>query len=344
LYQEVIKKLPPGNVVIVAVPDDFHYPVIMEGLKNGQHILTVKPLVLKYAQAIEIEKTAKAKGLFVGIEYHKRFDRRSLEARENYHRGLFGEFKIGDAKLVEPYFYRDSNFQNWFTVERTDPFTYIGCHYVDLVYFITALKPCEVSVKGVKGRFPNGNEGYLWASGCVKFENGALLNVLTGLGYPSQAAGSNDQGLTLYCEGKGKGGLIKHNDQFRGVSHSYITPSQGEKYFHFINPDFFRLVPWEGEGLKPVGYGYESVEAHLKTIFKLCQETQGLPSEEALKKRREILEEIDKKGLLATPANSYINELVIEAARLSIKHEGKWCEIIYQEEPLVKLKSAKGSD
>ena len=75
----------------------------------------------------------------MGVEYHKRFDRRSLDARGLYRQGRFGEFRCGEAKLVEPYYYRHSNFQNWFTKENSDPFTYIGCHYVDLVYFITGL-------------------------------------------------------------------------------------------------------------------------------------------------------------------------------------------------------------
>ena len=35
---------------------------------------------------------------------------------------------------------------------------------------------------------------------------------------------------------------------------------------------------------------------------------------------RQVLEEIDRRGILATPANSSINELVVEAARLSIVH------------------------
>jgi predicted dehydrogenase len=76
----------------------------------------------------------------VGVEYHKRFDRRSLVAKRGYARGGFSAFVLGEAKLIEPYYYRFSNFQNWFTCDHTDPFTYIGCHYVDLVYFITGLK------------------------------------------------------------------------------------------------------------------------------------------------------------------------------------------------------------
>ena len=202
LYKEVIAALPPRNLVVVAVPDHVHDPVIRAALEHDQHVLSVKPLVLKYAQSVEIERLAREKGLFVGVEYHKRFDRRALDARLQYRRGRFGEFRCGEAKLVEPYYYRHSNFQNWFTKENSDPFTYIGCHYVDLVYFITGLRPVEVSVRGVEGKFPNGNAGYLWSLGQVVWENGAILSVLNGLGYPDEGPGTNDQGLCMFCEGR----------------------------------------------------------------------------------------------------------------------------------------------
>ena len=184
LYKDVIAAMPKRNAVVVAMPDQFHYEVVMEALNNDQNVLCVKPLVLKYEQDIEIEKIAHEKGLFVGIEYHKRFDRRSLMAKRQYELGHFGEFVMGEAKMIEPYFYRYSNFQNWFTCDKTDPFVYVGCHYVDLVWFITGLRPVEVSVQGVKGKFPNGNEGYIWANGRVRYENGAILSVTDGLGYP----------------------------------------------------------------------------------------------------------------------------------------------------------------
>jgi len=174
LFREVIAAMPPRNMVIAAVPDQFHYDVIMEALRNNQHILCVKPLVLKYKQALEVEQLAYEKGLFVGIEYHKRFDIRALMAKKEYSAGNFGEFVMGEAKMIEPYFYRFSNFQNWFTCENTDPFVYVGCHYVDLACFITGLQPAAVSVSGVKGKFPNGKEAYMWANGRVIFENGAI--------------------------------------------------------------------------------------------------------------------------------------------------------------------------
>ena len=338
LYQDVVAAMPKRQAVVVAVPDELHYDVVMAALRNDQHVLCVKPLVHRYTQAVEIETLARAKGLFIGIEYHKRFDRRSLIARRQYEAGDFGEFVMGEAKMIEPYYYRASNFQNWFTWDKTDPFVYVGCHYVDLVQFITGLKPVQVSVSGVQGKFPNGNLGCMWANGRVIYENGAILSVTDGLGYPDDGAGSNEQCLMMFCEGPGKSGLIAHDDQFRGVEHSYLKgPGGGGSVFKYVSPDFFRLVPWEGPGFKPIGYGYDSVAAILGTIHRIEREAENLPAAESLARRQAILREVDAKALIATPANSNSNELVTEAARLSILHDGRMARIVYGDAAHVEL-------
>jgi len=328
LFKDALAKLRPRQAVIVAVPDWFHYPIILEALRREQHVLSVKPLVLEYRQDAEIEHLALEKGLFVGVEYHKRFDRRALQAKRLYAEGKFGQFIMGEAKLYEPYYYRHSNFQNWFTCDKTDPFTYVGCHYVDLVYFITGLKPVAVSVDGVRGKFPNGKEAFLWSSGRVRYENGALLTVTDGLGYPDDAAGSNDQSLIMYCEGTNRTGMIHHDDHERGVRYAFLEPSGAARY-RYVSPDYFRLVPWEGAGAKPVGYGYESVAASLQTMQRIEATCDSLAA------RRKIIREIDAAGIIATPANSFINELVVEAARQSILADGMLVKIHYGKHPHV---------
>ena len=205
-YRDLLKSMPARQLVIVALPDSLHFEVVMAALKAGQHVLCVKPLVLRASESIEIEQEARRGGLMVAIEYHKRFDDRSLMARRLYRQGAFGEFKLGNACLHEKWSYRHSNFQNWFTPEQSDAFTYIGCHYVDLVHFITGLRPASVSVYGIKDRFPNGVDGYLWADARVIWENGACLNVQNSLSYPQQGAGPNLQGLTMFTTGAGEGG------------------------------------------------------------------------------------------------------------------------------------------
>jgi len=339
LYRQVLARMRPRQAVIVAMPDPLHHEAVMAARAAGQNVICVKPLVLTYAHAEEIRRTALANGLFVGVEYHKRFDRRALMARHQYARGDFGEFAIGEAKMIEPYYYRLSNFQNWFTLDQTDPFTYVGCHYVDLVWYITGLRPVELTVRGVKGRFPNGNQGYLWANGRVVYENGAILSVTNGLGYPDAGAGSNVQSLVMFCEGNGKTAMIDHEDQFRGVTHCYLDGIglSGSQYNN-VHSDFCRLLPWDGPGLRPVGYGCDSITANLEVIARLEEETSGMNADAALTRRRQIIMDVEARGIIATPGNSWVNELVTEAARLSITHDGEPVRIVYGECPHVELR------
>jgi len=287
-YESVLKAMAPRQLAVVAVPDPLHRDVILAALAADLHICAVKPLVMTVADSIAIEREANGRGLFVGIDYHKRFDDRSLMARRAYSEGKFGEFRLGNACLHEKWNYRYSNFQNWCTTENSDAFCYIGCHYVDLVQFITGLEPVAVSVYGLRDRYPNGNEGFLWTDARVRWSNGACLNVQNSLGYP-------EEGLTMWCSGNDGGAMIRHSDQYRGMEYSYLGGPYSEP-----SSDYFQYVP-ASQGLTPVGYGYRSIER----IVEACHTGS------------------DENGLIATPANSRHNERVIEAARKSILEGGR---------------------
>ena len=329
LFREVIGRMKPGGIVVVAVPDQLHFEVILAALRHGQHVCAVKPLVLRYEEALEIQREAYERGLLVGVEYHKRFDDRNLLARRKYRAGLFGEFKLGSAWLLEKAYYRRSNFQNWFTTENSDAFTYIGCHYVDLVHFITGLQPAGVSVYGISDRFPNGKTGYLWTDARVIWSNGACLSVQNALGFPDNAPGANAQGLVLYCQGTDDGALISHSDQLRGVRYSYAEPDANPVSTAYAepNPDYFQYLDLGGPGLTPVGYGFRSVEYIVQRCIQVESEGPNLAS------RQRLLREFDSAGLMATPGNSSYNELVIEAARESILAGGRMVEIAPSVDP-----------
>ncbi len=315
-YAEVVAGLPPHQLVVVALPDDLHYDAVMCALRARQHILCVKPLVLTVAQSEEIEKESRERGLLVGIEYHKRFDDRSILARRRYQAGLFGEFKLGTACLLEKWYYRHSNFQSWFTCDASDAFTYIGCHYVDLVAFITGLKPVEVSVYGIKDKFPNGKEGWLWTDARVIWSNGACLNVQNALGFPDAGPGTNTQSLTMYCSNGEAGAWLHHSDQYRGLQYCYTRNPGGDGATTYAepSPDYFQYLDLGGPGLVPTGYGYRSVAY----ITERALELQGL----SLDDRRRLIARWEQDGLMATPSNSRYNEAVVEAARQSIANNG----------------------
>lgn len=323
LFRKLIAAMQPRNIVVAAVPDHLHFDVIMTALRHSQHVCAVKPLVLKYQEAQEIQREAYSRGLVVGVEYHKRFDDRSLIARRKYRAGLFGDFKLGSAWLLEKNYYRQSNFQNWMTTGNSDAFTYIGCHYVDLVHFITGLLPVSVSAYGVPDRFPNGNEGFLWTDARVIWNNGASLTVQNALGFPDEAPGTNAQGLVMYCKGESDGALISHSDQYRGLKYSYTRKDStpGSTIYAEPSPDYFQYVDLGGPGLTPVGYGYRSVEYIIESCIRVESQTNGL------REQQQMLNDFNAAGIMATPSNSSYNELVIEAARESILNEGKIVKI-----------------
>ena len=249
-------------------------------------------------------------------------------ARMHYRAGRFGEFRLAQASMVEPWYYRDSNFQNWCTTENTDLFSYVGCHYVDQVHFITGLLPVEVSVYGIIDTYPNGNKGYLWTDARVIWDNGACLNVVDAIGYPNAAPGGNMQGIRMLSQGGKDGCFMYHDDQFRGLRYCMDPEVEGvDKTYTEPSPDFMQLLYRGGEGRQAVGYGYRSIEG----IINAAQRVVDVGDE--LEKRQEILEVIDDEGIVATPSNSSYNELVVEAARMSVAANGRPVQIFYAEEP-----------
>jgi len=340
LYRQVISDLPPRQIVFIALPDHLHHQAVLFALNHDQHVLCVKPLTLKHVEAIRIGNLAHEKGLFVGVEYHKRFDDRVGIARLKYRAGEFGEFRLGYATLIEPWWYRESNFQNWCTSENSDMFTYIGCHYVDQVHLITGLLPIQVSVYGTEEAYPNGRKGYLWTNARVLWENGASLAVLNGMGYPNVGPGGNSQGIWLFTQGETDGGLMFHDDQYRGVKHAYLSKSEeaGETFYNEPSPDYFKLVERGGEGLTPVGYGYRSIEGLVQAVRRVESAAADRTEQEGLIIRRREIEKIDREGIIATPSNSSFNELVVEAGRLSIMNHAREVVIEYGESAHVRFR------
>lgn len=315
-YKKALADLPPRSIVVVAVPDQLHRGIVLDALRAEQHVCCVKPLVLEVTHSLEIESEAHRRGLLVGIEYHKRFDPRSVMARDRYRQGQFGEFRLGSARLMEKWHYRDSNFQNWFMADATDSFVYIGCHYVDLVHFITGLLPSAVSVQGVLDELPNGEQGYLWTDARVLWENGACLNVQNSLSFPDAAPGPNTQGMTLYCTGNGRGAMLEHSDQYRGLAYSFSesVDTPGGTQYAQPSPDYFLYQDLGGPGLTPTGYGVRSVRRIVEEALRVEQEAASL------EQRRDVIAQISRRGILATPANSRYNVGVCEAARASIRN------------------------
>lgn len=124
-YREMYRALPPGSMVLIAVPDEAHEPLIVEALEAGFHVVTVKSLCTSYEGTLRIRDLARSKGLFVGIDFHKRWDYRALLGRRQWREGQFGLPRAARATMIEAdsYIRSGSPFQKHFVPETSDPAT-----------------------------------------------------------------------------------------------------------------------------------------------------------------------------------------------------------------------------
>jgi len=149
-YREIIDNEKP-DILVVATPDHFHTEPIMYALGKGLHVITEKPLCLKTEEADRIIETAKRKNLVVGVDMHKRYDPAIRDmlfsCREKY-----GKINRVRAALEEPLSLPTEIFK-W--AENSNPFSYVGCHWLDAVAFYLDVFPKALYATGEKNLLVN---------------------------------------------------------------------------------------------------------------------------------------------------------------------------------------------
>jgi predicted dehydrogenase len=318
-YRAMYQALPRGSVVLIAVPDAVHETLIVEALEAGMHVVTVKSLCTSYAGTLRIRDRARELGLFVGIDFHKRWDYRAQIAREHWRSGAYGLPRAARATMIEsdPYIRSGSPFDRHFGPESSDPATYVGCHYVDQFGWFTGLQPRQVVVNGVLGQFESGAPCYSWAATQLTYDS-CVLQLINGLQHAGDHRGRNHQGLEIwgYNPRDARGTYFCHHDNLRGMDYVFRR-DQNPGRITDGGTDYVGFIPrWDGTpGQEMVGYGWRAIEAMVKTAIRVQAEPD-------LAARRRSLDAIDAADLIPTPANTAYLGLVYEAFRKSIREEG----------------------
>jgi len=243
-YRDMYQALPPGSIVLIAVPDPLHETLILEALEAGFHVVSVKSLCTSYEGTRKIRDLGRARGLFVGIDFHKRWDYRALAARDQWKQGYYGLPRAARATMIEAdsYIRSGSPFEKHFVPETSDPATYVGCHYVDQFGWFTGLRPRQVVVSGVLGEFESKTRCYSWAATQLTYD-GCVLQLINGLQHPGDHRGRNHQGLEVwgYNPTDSRGTYFCHLDHLRGMDYVFCreqnpgrTTDAGSDYVGFI--------------------------------------------------------------------------------------------------------------
>lgn len=256
-WRDVLHDFPDLDVLAVATPDHLHTQPILAALEKGAHIVTEKPMCLNIAEADQIIELARKKSCVVAVDMHKRYDPDHLRIRNDIRKRI-GEPLYGTAYLEEPLEVSTNTFK-W--VEQSDPFSYVGPHWVDLIWHYYRSKPVSLTAVGQKKRLlRQGINAYDAVQVRVDFANGMSINFHNNWITPEDFEGPVNQGHEIV----GTDGKVESDQQYRGFRWWNVGGGS-----HTGNNHFTRDVKRPDGSQAYVGYGVDSVIAGLVAICRM---------------------------------------------------------------------------
>ena len=256
-WLDVLREFPDLDVMAVATPDPLHAEVILAALKAGVHVITEKPMCLDIAEADRIIELARKKNRIVAVDMHKRYDPDHLRIREEI-RQRIGDPLYGAAYLEEPLHVSTRTFK-W--AEQSDPFSYVGTHWVDLIYHYYRSKPVSLTAVGQKKRLArDGINAYDAVQVRVDFANGMSINFHNNWITPPDFEGPVNQGHEIV----GTDGKVESDQQYRGLR--WWSQGGGSRT---ANNHFTRDVKRPDGSAAYVGYGIDSLTVGLAAICRM---------------------------------------------------------------------------
>lgn len=253
-WSDILREFPDLDVLAVATPDHLHTQPILAALAAGVHVITEKPMCLTIDEADEIIAAARAKNRVVAVDMHKRYDPDHLRIRDDIQKRI-GAPLYGTAYLEEPLEVSTSTFK-W--VESSDPFSYVGPHWTDLIWSYYHSKPVSLTAVGQKKRLVrDGINAYDAVQVRVDFDNGMSINFHNNWITPADFEGPVNQGHEIV----GADGKVESDQQYRGFR--FWNAGGGSRT---SNNHFTREVT-RPDGTKGyIGYGVDSLTVGLVAI------------------------------------------------------------------------------
>lgn len=255
-WDDILRDFPDLDVLAVATPDHLHTQPILAALAKGVHVLTEKPMCLSIQESDEIIAAAKAANCIVAVDMHKRYDPDHLRIRDDIQNRI-GAPLYGTAYLEEPLEVSTSTFK-W--VESSDPFSYVGPHWTDLIWSYYKSKPVSLTAVGQKKRLVrDGINAYDAVQVRVDFDNGMSINFHNNWITPKDFEGPVNQGHEIV----GADGKVESDQQYRGFR--FWNNGGGSRT---SNNHFTRDVTRPDGSKGYIGYGVDSLTVGLVAV---CQ-------------------------------------------------------------------------
>lgn len=184
------------DAVAVNTPDSMHRNPTVAALTAGLDVILPKPTADKVIDAHAIMETISSTGRFLGVDFHKREDPVTKEARARYVEGTYGTLQSSVWYMIDRLLVADPNHQPRFFssadfAEKNSPVSFLTSHMADTFMYITRLKPLEVRSVGYRQKLPSLSpiavNGYDLVDTTILYENGVITHVITGWALPNSA-------------------------------------------------------------------------------------------------------------------------------------------------------------
>ncbi|NLX12057.1 MAG: Gfo/Idh/MocA family oxidoreductase [Phycisphaerales bacterium] len=274
---DILEKEKP-DVLFVATPDSLHTPPVVAALDRGVHVVVEKPLALFLDEARTIVRKADKGGLIVGTDMHKRYDAFLRSALVDVVPQI-GDLLYARAVLEEPLEVSTKIFK-W--AATSNPFSYVGVHWTDLLGYYLNIKPVSLHAVGQKKllvnwrdeRNPNGINTFDSLQVNIQYDNGMNITYVNAWVNPDDFEGNVNQEMEVV----GSLGRVFVDQQDRGLR-CCIT-GQGTRT---KNPHFQAEVPRAAaskDDTACIGYCRDALTAGLEAASRVIL---GLADRQGLK-------------------------------------------------------------
>lgn len=269
-WEQILDDWPDLDLLVIATPDHLHAEPAIAALERGVHVVVEKPLCMHASEAARILSLSRERGLIVGVDMHKRYD--------PDHRRLFTELlpQMGSpihvrGVLEEPLEVSTQIFK-W--AEHSDPFTYVGIHWVDLFCHYLRLEPLSLHAVGIKKRLLEefGRDTFDATQVVVVHRGGTIVSYENNWITPADFEGPvNQESHVIAALGK-----VESDSQYRGLR--YWVENKGSRT---ANVHFFRHVARPDGTTVSIGYGKDSLVDCIEKVYRVkylgarAQELEG---------------------------------------------------------------------
>jgi len=239
------------DAVSVATPDPLHREIVLDAVAAGLHVLVEKPLDISVKGAEAMVGAARAAGVLLQVDFHKRYDPDHQAIERRVRAGDLGRILYGSVHMEDRIEVPTKWFPRWAAL--SSPAWFLGVHFYDLVRWILKSEAVAVTATGTKAVLlqDHGLDAYDCVNAKVDFANGATVSFDTSWVLPQGFEAVVNQGLRIV----GTKGFFECDSQDRGTRSCLA----GEGMATYNNN--FRRETADRTGRRVLrGYGIESIE------------------------------------------------------------------------------------